>query len=75
MDNLEQWTEYEFCVRCGHDGSWGKWSDEIVVKTKELTFSWKRCPSSVDKNRKVYSVDEKNPRIATKMSGNTGAQS
>ena len=32
--NLERGAEYEFCVRCEHDGNWGKWSEKVNVKTK-----------------------------------------
>ena len=35
---------------------------------KVSPFLWKKCPSEVDKDRK-YSVDKKNPRIATNIRG------
>ena len=34
VDNLEQWTEYEFQVRCGYNGEFGKWTEKISVKTQ-----------------------------------------
>ena len=44
-----------------------QWSDEAEFTTPEFKnlCVWKECPDDVDKCRK-YSVDEKNPRIATK---------
>ena len=30
VDSLEAWTEYEFQVRCGYGGGWGKWSEKAV---------------------------------------------
>ena len=63
VDSLEQWTEYEFQVRCGHDGIWGKWSGKVTVRTKK--WEWKECPDYVNVEMK-YSVDEMNPRTATK---------
>ena len=46
VDNLEQLTEYEFWVRYGHDGSWGKWSGKVTVRTKR--WEWKECPDNVE---------------------------
>ena len=66
MEGLETDEEYEFRVCCGYRGGWGKWSDKVVVMVSP--FSWKKCPSDVDKDRK-YSVDKKNPRIATNIGG------
>ena len=34
VDNLEQWTEYVFQVRCGYDGDWSKWSERVMMKTQ-----------------------------------------
>ena len=36
VDNLEQWTEYEFQVRCGYEGDWGKWSEKVIVETNAV---------------------------------------
>ena len=37
VGDLEQWTEYEFFVRCGYDGGWGKWSERVIAKTKAIS--------------------------------------
>ena len=36
MDNLELKTEYEFQVRCGYDGGWGKWSEKMSLNLNEM---------------------------------------
>ena len=62
-------TEHTFRVRTMKGTKVGKWSDVVKGKTlKKLIESswWKECPDYVDEFRK-YSVDEKNPRIATKI--------
>ena len=75
VDNLEQWTEYEFQSRCGYEGGWGKWSGKTIMKTLSVRlpegFSWKECPDDVEWARK-YSVNEMNPRIATKLNNDYG---
>ena len=45
----------------------GSWGDKFEVKVAPFKeSSWKKCPDDVDEKRK-YSVDEKNTRIATKI--------
>ena len=67
VDDLEDRTGYEFWVRCGYcDGGWGKWSEKVMLRTNTPFFSWKECPDNVISRWRKYSVDEKNPRIATK---------
>ena len=36
VDGLEPKTEYVFRVRCGYDGSWGRWSDETSALTTSV---------------------------------------
>ena len=62
-------TEHSFRVRavCGNEVS--EWSDVVKGRTQKESFEtsgWKECPDNVDDNRK-YSVDEMNPRTATKI--------
>ena len=67
---LQPDTEHSFRVRtvCGNEAS--EWSDVVKGKTKNILYfldcGWKECPDYVDVNSK-YSVDEMNPRIATKI--------
>ena len=51
-----------------HQGMSSQWSDEAEFTTPEFKECcvWKECPDYVDKYSK-YSVDEGNPRIATKI--------
>ena len=32
VKSLDNGTEYEFRIRCGYIGKWGKWSERIIVK-------------------------------------------
>ena len=61
-------TTYSLKMRIVHQGMNTQWSDEaeFTPEFKDLCV-WKECPDEVDENRK-YSVDEKNPRIITKIS-------
>ena len=69
---LSQNTAYSFRVRAARENSVSEWSDILKWRTQKESFEtsgWKECPDDVDGNRK-YSVDVKNPRIATKIGGN-----
>ena len=60
-------TEHTFRVRAVRGNSVSEWSDGVKGKTPKESFEtsgWKECPDDVCKERK-YSVDEKNPRIAS----------
>ena len=61
-------TTYLLKTRVRHLESWTKWSEEAEFATPEFEEScvWKECPEDVDEKRK-YSVDERSPRIATKI--------
>ena len=66
-------TSYCLKVRITHQETNTQWSDKSEFTTpKAPEFKdhcvWKECPDNVDGNRK-YSVDMKNPRIATKING------
>ena len=61
-------TEHTFKVRAVRGNSVGEWSDVVRGRTQKESFEgswWKECPDDVDEKRK-YSVDEENLRIATK---------
>ena len=64
-------TEHSFRVRavCGNEVS--EWSDAVKGRTQKESFDgswWKECPDYVDDEELIkYSVDENNPRIATKI--------
>ena len=62
-------TTYCLEMRIVHQGMSTQWSDEaeFTPEFKECCV-WKECPEDVDKWMK-YSVDEENPRIATKIGG------
>ena len=66
-------TEHSFRVRAVRRNSMSEWSDSVKGRTQKAPeFSecaWKECPDDVDESNK-YSVDWKNPRIATKIGGN-----
>ena len=61
-------TTYCLKMRIVHQGTSSQWSDEAEFTTPEFEECcvWKECPDDVDERRK-YSVDEENPRIATKI--------
>ena len=63
-------TEHTFRVRAVRGDSVSGWSDVVKGRT-QWNCVWKKCPDNVDKERK-YSVDEKNPRIATIVGDNDG---
>ena len=64
-------TTYCLKMRIVHQEANTQWSDKSEFTTpkapgfKDLCV-WKKCPDNVDKSNK-YSVDVKNPRIATKI--------
>ena len=58
-----------FRVRAARGNSVSEWSDVVKGKTQKLECTWKECPDNVDGNMK-YSVDKKNPRIASNIGGN-----
>ena len=64
-------TTYCLNARIAHQGTRTQWSDEIEFTTPKFKglCVWKECPYNVNGNRK-YSVDMKNPRIATKVDDN-----
>ena len=65
-------TEHSFRVRAVRGSTVSGWSGAVKGRTqKELRYggAWKECPGNVDEDRK-YSVDERNDRIATKISNN-----
>ena len=63
-------TEHTFRVRAVKGNEVSEWSSVVKRRTQRApNFSecvWKECPDYVSKNRR-YSVDEKNPRIATNI--------
>ena len=66
-------TEHTFRVRAVYENSLSVWSEVIKWRTLKESFetsSWKECTDYVAEELK-YSVDEKNPRIATKISDET----
>ena len=69
---LPEGTEHTFRVRAVIRGLVGEWScvaKETTLKTMDFSGCvWKKCPDDIAYSRK-YSVDEKNPRIATKIGG------
>ena len=64
-------TEHSFRVRTVRLNSVSEWSCAVKGRAQKESFetsSWKECPNNVDWRRK-YSVDEKNPRVATYIGG------
>ena len=61
-------TTYCLKMKIVHKEVNTQWSDEVEFTTPEFKdlCTWKECPDSVDIKKK-YSVDVKNPRIATKI--------
>ena len=62
-------TDYTFRIRAVRRNSVGEWSNVVKGRTQKESFEtsgWKECPDNVDENRK-YSVDKKNPRVATNI--------
>ena len=67
-------TEHSFRVRTVKWYLASAWSDVVRGRTEKdcTNFSghmWKGCPADAEGKRR-YSVDEENPRIATKINGN-----
>ena len=66
-------TEYTFRVRAVRENGIGKWSDPVKFKTGSIPHfsgcAWKVRPVYVHEKGK-YSVDEKNPKIATNVAVN-----
>ena len=61
-------TTYYLKMRIVHQEVNTQWSDDVEFTTPEFKCcAWKECPGDVYERIK-YSVDEKNPRIATKVS-------
>ena len=58
-------------VRAVLNGNESEWSGEVEFMAPEFAGCciWKDCPKYADEERR-YSVDEKNPRIATKIDNN-----
>ena len=63
-------TTYCLKMRIVHQGISTQWSDEAEFTTPEFKECcvWKECPDHVYEDMK-YSVNEENPRIATKIGG------
>lgn len=57
-------------MRVEHCETCTQWSNtvEIIPKFSEYC-AWKECPDNIDKDRK-YSLDVKNPRIASNNNDN-----
>lgn len=64
---LEAEATYTVRVVADVQGKKSEWSEEAELITPEFTKCcvWEKCPDNVDDDRK-YSVDEVNPRVATK---------
>ena len=60
-------TAYCLRMRIVHQGASTQWSNEAEFSTLEFKdcCAWKECPDNLDKWK--YSVDARNPRIATKI--------
>ena len=69
-DMLSAGTTYSLMTKIEHQGMSTQWGDETEFTTPEFKecCAWKECPDHVDRYSK-YSVDEKNPRIATMING------
>lgn len=67
-DILEASTEYCMKVRTESISRSSGWSDTLEFVSPQFSecCAWKECPRHVIDDRK-YSVDEKNPRVATKV--------
>ena len=70
-DFLEAEITYTVKVKAELQGKEGEWSEEAEFTTPKYLWccAWKKCPDYVGKWRK-YSVNEMNPRTATKINGN-----
>ena len=68
-DFLEAKTAYTVKVKVMVQGKESKWGEEAVfMAISSECCAWKKCPDYVKEDRK-YSVNEKNPRVATKTNG------
>ena len=69
-DFIEEETPYTVKVKADLQEKESEWSEEAELTTPKFSecCAWKECPDDVDKKRK-YSVDETNPRTATKING------
>lgn len=67
-DILEAGTTYCMKVRTESINRSSEWSDTLEFVSSQFSecCAWKECPHHVIDDRK-YSVDEKNPRVATKV--------
>ena len=65
MRNLDVGKEYEFRVRCKFGDGWGTWGEKTQVKVDFTRCVWRMSPDGIEERMK-YSVDKKNPRIASK---------
>ena len=72
-DFLVAETECVVKVRVKFKDKGLKWSEGVEFTPPKFSECcvWKKCPDYVDVNRK-YSVDEKNPRVATKINSWNG---
>ena len=72
-DFIKAETTYTVKVKVELQGKESEWSEEAEFTTpKDLWCCvWKKCPDNVDWDMK-YSVDEMNPRTATKINGSSG---
>ena len=73
MDSDISTQVFLYCLKMKivHQENNVQWCDEAELTTPEFKdlCTWKECPDNVDGSRK-YSVDMKNPRIATFIGGN-----
>ena len=54
-------------MRIVHQEMSSQWSDEAAFITPEFKCcAWKECPDNLVDEKRKYSVDEKNPVVATK---------
>ena len=67
-DFLEAETTYTVKTKAKLQEKESEWSEEVVFTTPQFSecCGWKECPDNVVWKNK-YSVDEKNPRVATKI--------
>ena len=70
---LEEETNYTAKVKAELKGKESEWSREIRFTTPGFSgcCAWKECPCN-DVTRNNYSVDKKNPRVATKIINSFG---
>ena len=68
---LEENTTYTMKIKTVLQEQESEWSEETEFTTQEGIWlcAWKECPYGIDVSSS-YSVDKKNPRVATKINGN-----